>query len=56
MFAAVSPEVTVENNTHKMIISFGKFGVIRNDIDESANGENGARLWKYIENEVAPYT
>lgn len=54
MFAAVSPEVT-ENNEHRMIISFGRFGIIRKDIDEGANGENGEKYWNYAEKEVSKY-
>ena len=55
MFAAVSPEVTAENNNHRMIIFFGRFGLIRKDIDEGANGENGESLWNYAEKEVSKY-
>lgn len=55
MFAAVSPEVTAENNNHRMIISFGRFGMIREDIEEGANGENGEKLWDYAEKEVSKY-
>mmetsp|Transcript_8651 Transcript_8651/g.10791 ORF Transcript_8651/g.10791 Transcript_8651/m.10791 type:complete len:336 (+) Transcript_8651:18-1025(+) len=55
MYAAASPEVPTESNEHKMIISFGRFGIIRKDIDEGANGENGKKYWNYAEKEVSKY-
>lgn len=55
MFAAVSPEVTSENNNHRMILSFGRFGIIRKDIEEGANGENGEKYWNYAEKQVSKY-
>ncbi|KAG7664439.1 RDH2 [[Candida] subhashii] len=51
LFAALSPEVTKQRNGEH-IISFGNWGVIRDDIKDAANCE---KVWDYLQEQIKPY-
>lgn len=54
LYASLSPEIT-SANAGAHIIPWGKFGRIRPDIELAARGPEGARFWKYLDAQVAPY-
>lgn len=51
LFAALSPEVTAEKNGEH-IISFGKFGFLREDLKDDVGNE---KVWEFLEKAVEPY-
>lgn len=54
LFALLSPHITAEKaGCH--VIPWGKIGRVRPDVEKAARGLEGERLWKYIENQIAPY-
>lgn len=52
LFAALSPSIT---KSGEFVIPWGKVGLMRSDVREGAEGENGDKFWKYAEKEIAPY-
>lgn len=51
LFAALSPDITTKDNG-KHIISFGKIGILRKDLDDDAKNK---KVWDWLEGEVKAY-
>ncbi|VEU21715.1 DEKNAAC102254 [Brettanomyces naardenensis] len=54
LFAVLSPGITTKDSG-TYVIPWGKIGRIRQDIKDGMKGDNGEKLWTYLEKQVAPY-
>ncbi|VEU19896.1 DEKNAAC100215 [Brettanomyces naardenensis] len=54
LFAVLSPTLTTADDG-AYIIPWGKVGRIRQDVKDGAEGENGEKLWTWLEKQIAPY-
>ncbi|ANB13324.1 Env9p [Sugiyamaella lignohabitans] len=54
LFGVLHPSFTTEDSG-TFIIPFGHRGRVREDIKVAANGENGEKLWNWLDEQVKPY-
>lgn len=55
IYAAVSPDLTVQDHSGAYIIPFGSVGSPRNDLVKIGNDNDGDRLWQALTDATAPY-
>uniref|UniRef100_A0A060TE15 ARAD1D04246p n=1 Tax=Blastobotrys adeninivorans TaxID=409370 RepID=A0A060TE15_BLAAD len=55
IYAAVSPDLTVEKHSDAYIVPYGRVGIARTDLVEAAEGKEGDKFWQWLTEVTDPY-